>query len=85
MAVTFKRFYLEASEQPYQVEEDEWVMEPSPEHFGIRIVGADDSLDSKDAMRKIKDWCDDRNVYHISDLIYFDTEAERLEFELTWL
>lgn len=85
MGMKFKRFYLEASDQPYQVEEDEWVMEPSPEHWGIRIMGADDSLDSKDAMRNIKAWCDARNVYNISNLIYFDTEAERLEFELTWL
>lgn len=84
MAIKFERFYLESTLQPFEVEEDEWVMEPSPEHWGIRIVGADDSLDTKDAMIKIKDWCNARGVYNISNLIYFDTEAERVEFELVW-
>jgi hypothetical protein len=81
----FQRFHIESNMQPFEVEEDEWVMEPSPERFGIRIVGADNSLDSKDAMRKVKDWCDSRDVYNISNLIYFDTEAQRLEFEMVWL
>lgn len=78
----FQRFYIESTMQPYQVEEDEWVMEPSPEHFGIRIEGVNvDSLEMKD----IKTWCNNRDIYNISNLIYFDTEAERFEFELAWL
>ena len=81
----FERFYIESTMQPFEVEEDHWIMEPSPEHWGIRIVGADNSIDSKDAMRKVKDWCDARSVYNISNLIYFDTEAQRFEFEMAWL
>ena len=81
----FERFYIESTMQPFEVEEDTWVMEPSPEHWGIRIVGADNSLDSKDDMIKIKDWCNARGVYNISNLIYFDTAAQRFEFEMAWL
>jgi hypothetical protein len=81
----FERFYLESTMQPFEVEEDTWVMEPSPERFGIKLVGLDHSVDSKDAMIKVKAWCDARDVYNISNLIYFDTEAQRFEFEMAWL
>ncbi len=86
MAVTFKRFYLEADEQPFEVEEDVWVMEPSPEHFGIRLVYSHPVYNDDIArVAAIKDWLDRRGVWNLGELIYFDTEAERLEFELTWL
>lgn len=86
MAVTFKRFYLEADEQPFEVEEDIWVMEPSPEQFGIRIIYTQPVYkEETDRVNEIKDWLDRRGVWNLGELIYFDTEAERLEFELTWL
>lgn len=81
----FQRFHIESTMQPYEVEEDEWVMEPSPERFGIRLLDVDSGLDGKDAMRRIADWCNDRRVWVMGTLLYFDTEADRLEFELTWL
>lgn len=86
MAVTFERFYLEADDQPFEVEEDVWVMEPSPERFGIRLIYShpvyNDDIARVDA---IKDWLDRRGIWNIGELVYFDTEAERLEFELAWL
>ena len=81
----FVRFHLVSTMQPFEVEEDEWVMEPSPERWGIRITGTDDSLNSKDAINKVKDWCDIHCGWHRGNLIYFDTEAERFEFEMAWL
>lgn len=86
MAVTFKRFHLEADEQPFEVEEDVWVMEPSPERFGIRIIYTQPVYkEETERVDEIKDWLDRRGVWNLGELIYFDTEAERLEFELTWL
>jgi hypothetical protein len=81
----FERFYLESTMQPYEVEEDEWVMKPSPERFGVRILDIGNGLDSKDDMRKIKDWCNKNNVWNVSNRLYFDTEEEQSRFLFIWM
>ena len=85
VAMKFERFYIPSTMQPYEVKEDTWIMQPSLEQFGIKVKGVGTSLATKDAMIKIKDWCNARNVYIINNLIFFDTEAQRFEFEMAWL
>lgn len=86
MAIKFVKFYLPENETPHQVEEDVWVVEPSPEQFGIRFEYKA-GVNSKEAQRmdEIKQWLDEHGVWNISNLAYFNTEGERTQFLLTWL
>lgn len=86
MAIKFEKFYLPENETPHQVEEDVWVVEPSPEQFGIRFeYKAGVRPEEAQRMEEIKQWLDDQGVWNISNLAYFNTEAERTHFLLTWL
>lgn len=86
MTIKFVKFYLPENETPHQVEEDVWVVEPSPEQFGIRFeYKAGVNSEETQRMEEIKQWLDDQGVWNISNLAYFNTEAERTQFLLTWL
>ena len=76
-------FHNESTLQPYEVEEDVWVMEPTPEQFGVvmkKETAADDEL-----MKNAHDWCNENVGWPWGNHFYFDTEEDRSRFLMVCL
>lgn len=75
----FRLFYHEESIGYFQVEEDVYEERVIPEIRGIQF--ADVTIEEK---KQISDYCNSAGLWHISDLVYFDNEEDRIQFLLTW-
>ena len=79
----FRLFNHEPSIGYCQVEEDVYEEREIPEIIGIQLI-YEKTLDDRDKIKKIQDYCVFNGIWHISDLIYFDNEEDRIQFILTW-
>jgi hypothetical protein len=75
----FKQFYHEESIGYCQVEEDVYEERVIPEIRGIQILSI-----TPEEREKIEEYCDEMGLWHIAELVYFDTEEDRIQFLLTW-
>lgn len=76
-------FHNESTLQPYEVEEDVWVMKPTQEQFGVAMkkeTAADDEL-----MKNAHDWCKENVGWPWGNHFYFDTEEDRSRFLMVCL
>lgn len=79
----FRLFNHEPSIGYCQVEEDVYEERELPAIIGIQLI-YEKTLDDRDKIKKIQDYCVFNGIWHISDLVYFENEEDRIQFILTW-
>ena len=79
----FRLFNHEPSIGYCQVEEDVYEEREIPAFIGIQLI-YEKTLDDRDKIKKIQDYCVFNGIWHISDLVYFENEEDRIQFILTW-
>lgn len=79
----FRLFNHEPSIGYCQVEEDVYEEREIPAIIGIQLI-YEKTLDDRDKIKKIQDYCVFNGIWHISDLVYFENEEDRIQFILTW-
>jgi hypothetical protein len=76
----FKLFYHSESIGYLQVEEDVYEERIVPEIIGLEI----NNTVSIEEKQKISEYCNSMGLWHIANLVYFDSEEDRIQFLLTW-
>jgi hypothetical protein len=71
-----------SSEQPFQVEEDQWEMQWEPEFWVVTMTKERDSDDQ--LMKDIINYYNDNGVWAISNMVYFYKESDLTFFRLRW-
>jgi hypothetical protein len=79
----FKMFYHDKSIGYLQVEEGIYEETELPEIIGIQIIN-EKTLECRNKISQIEKYCDENAIWHISDLVYFDSIEERMQFILIW-